>query len=66
MQFLKISKPHTEHSEQNRVRGQHVYSEPSHLSVSMTGRPVTATIWNSWQAWDKMATAMLGGGAVRL
>lgn len=31
-------------------------------SVSMTGRHVTATLWNSWQEWDRMAAAMLERG----
>ena len=37
-------------------------SETSYFSVSMTGRYFIATVWNSWQAWNKMATAMLGVG----
>jgi hypothetical protein len=55
VEFLKISNPHAEHAEhaehtkQNRVCGQHVL-EPNHFSVSVTGRHVTATIGNSWQA----------------
>ena len=45
-EFFKISKPHTkhsEHTEQNRICGQQVL-EPSHFSVSKTGRRVTTRI----------------------
>jgi hypothetical protein len=62
VEFLKMSKPHTEHSEhteQNRECDLHVLV-PSHLPVPMTGRHFTATIWRSWQAWHKMAAAILG------
>ena len=30
------------------------------FSVSTTGRHITATVWNSWRAWNKMTTAMQG------
>jgi hypothetical protein len=46
VEFLKISKPHTEHSEhteQNRGCDQCVL-EPSNFSIPVTGRHVTATI----------------------
>jgi hypothetical protein len=59
VEFLKISKPHTEHTEQNGVCGQRVL-EPSHFSVPMTGRHVTATTRNSWQALKRMAKDILG------
>lgn len=33
--------------------------ESSYFSVSVTGRHILAAIWTSWQAWNKMAPAML-------
>jgi hypothetical protein len=34
-------------------------SESSYFSVSVTGRHVIATMWNSWQAWNQMEGANL-------
>ena len=35
-------------------------SVSGYFSVSMTGRHITLSIWNSWWAWKKMVIAMLG------
>lgn len=45
MEFLKINKAHTEH---NKISGQHDLALSQVTSVSVTGRHVTAKIWNSW------------------
>lgn len=63
VEFLKVTKPHTEHSEQNRGYGQHVLAL-SHfiLSVSDWQACYSNSMKYSWQEWNKMAAAMLEVG----